>query len=187
MTTILAVQHEDKVMFAADSQTTANRGKRYTHPSMTKLTERGKYIMACAGDVAACDLVHYLWNPPNPKVADYEDLYRFVITDVVPSLKQTFKDNDYKWQNDKDDDGGFTILLAIGGTVFEIDDDMSVSLDVNGFYGIGSGSDFGLGALASGASLKKAVSIAAKFDVYTAAPFIYKTQEKRRVPNHINK
>jgi ATP-dependent protease HslVU (ClpYQ) peptidase subunit len=187
MTTILAVQHEDKVVFGADSQTTATTGKRYTHPHMTKLTEKGHYIVACAGDVAACDIVHYLWTPPNPKVTDWENTYVFVVTRVVPSLKECFKTHEYKWQNDKDDEGGFTILLAVGGTVFEIDDDMSVSLDVGGLYGVGSGSDFGIGALASGATLKKALSISAKFDVYTAAPFIFKTQEKRRVINHINK
>jgi ATP-dependent protease HslVU (ClpYQ) peptidase subunit len=106
-----------------------------------------------------------------------------VVSKVVPSLKLCFKDNEYKWQNEKDDDGGFTILLAVGGIVFEIDDDMSVSLDQGGLYGIGSGSDLGIGALASGASLRKALGIAAKFDVYTAAPFIFKTQVKR-VLNH---
>lgn len=186
MTTILAVQFEDKVMFGADSQTTATSGRRYTHPSMTKLTEKNHYIVACAGDVAACDIVHHLWVPPNPRVADWEDIYVFVVARVVPSLKECFKLNEYKWQNEKDDEGGFTILLAVGGVVFEIDDDMSVSLDQGGLYGIGSGSDLGLGALASGASLRKALGIAAKFDVYTAEPFIYKTQEKR-VPPHKNK
>jgi ATP-dependent protease HslVU (ClpYQ) peptidase subunit len=178
MTTILAVQYDDKVMFGADSQTTANTGKRYTHPSMTKLTEKGHYIVACAGDVAACDIVHHLWSPPNPKVADWQNIYVFVVTKVVPSLKECFKLHEYKWQNEKDDEGGFTILLAIGGVVYEIDDDMSVSLDQGGLYGIGSGSDVGLGALACGVTLKKALTIAAKFDVYTAAPFIFKTQYK---------
>lgn len=183
MTTILAIQHEDRVMFGADSQTTATTGKRYTHPNMTKLTEKNQYIVACAGDVAACDLVHHLWIPPNPRSNDWDDLYVFVVSKVVPSLKECFKAHEYKWAREKDDDeGGFTILLAVGGTVFEIDDDMSVSLDINGLYGVGSGSDFGLGALASGASLKKALSIAAKFDVFTAAPFIYKTQVKRERP-----
>jgi len=179
MTTILAVQHEDKVVFGADSQTTATSGKRYTHPSMTKLTEKNQFIVACAGDVAACDIVHHLWTPPNPKAADRQDLYVFVVSRVVPSLKECFKLNEYKWQAEKDDDGGFTILLAVGGMVFEIDDDMSVALEEGGLYVIGSGSDLGIGALASGASLKKALSIAAKFDVYTSEPFIYKTQLKR--------
>lgn len=179
MTTILAVQHEDKVIFGADSQTTATTGRRYTHPSMTKLTEKNQYIVACAGDVAACDIVHHLWVPPNPRVADWEDIYVFMVARVVPSLKECFKLNEYKWQNEKDDEGGFTILIAVGGIVFEIDDDMSVSLDQGGLYGIGSGSDIGLGALASGATLKKALLIAARFDVYTSAPFIFRTQEKR--------
>jgi ATP-dependent protease HslVU (ClpYQ) peptidase subunit len=186
MTTILAVQQADKVMFGADSQTTATTGKRYTHPSMTKLTEKGQYIVACAGDVSACDIVHHLWTPPTPRVADWEDLYVFVVSRVVISLKECFKSHEYKWQNEKDDDGGFTILLAVGGVVFEIDDDMSVAIDQGGLYGIGSGSDIGLGALAAGASLETALTIAEKFDVYTAAPFIFKTQEKR-VPNHKNK
>lgn len=149
---------------------------------MTKLTEKNNYILGVAGDVAACDLVHHLWTPPNPRGNDWDDLYVFIVSKVVPSLKECFKTHEYKWARDKDDDGGFTILLALNGTVFEIDDDMSVSLDVKGLYGIGSGSDFGLGALSSGASLKKALEISTRFDVYTAPPFIYKTQYKLERP-----
>ena len=39
---------------------------------------------------------------------------------------------------------------------------MSVGMDARGFYGIGSGSDYALGALANGADIKTALRIAAE-------------------------
>jgi ATP-dependent protease HslVU (ClpYQ) peptidase subunit len=104
-----------------------------------------------------------------------------MISKVVPSLKNCFKDNEYKW-NEADADGEtkFAFLIAVGGQVFEIADDMSVALDSRGFYGVGSGSDYAIGALCAGADLETALKVAASNDVYTSAPFIYHTQLKKR-------
>jgi ATP-dependent protease HslVU (ClpYQ) peptidase subunit len=105
-----------------------------------------------------------------------------MIAKVVPSLKACFKENEYKW-NEADEDGEtkFAFLIAVGGQVFEIADDMSVALDSRGFYGVGSGSDYAIGALCAGATLETALTISADNDVYTSAPFIYHTQLKKRL------
>jgi ATP-dependent protease HslVU (ClpYQ) peptidase subunit len=98
-----------------------------------------------------------------------------MIAKVIPSLKAVFKENEYKWDVD-DDESKFCFLVAIGGQVFEIADDMSVALTDTGFFGVGSGSSYAIGALEAGASLSEALEIAAKNDAYTSAPFIYYTQ-----------
>ena len=175
MTTIVAKMSATKVEFGADSLVTAD--KKYSHPNMVKVVERGQYLIAGSGESAACDVMQHIWIPPNPTKLDKLDLYHFVISKVVPSMKLCFKDNDYKWE-DKSEEPKFAFLIAIGGEVFEISSDFSVCIDSSGIYGIGSGSSLALGALKTGSTIKKALEIAAEIDPYTSAPFLYYSQER---------
>jgi len=177
MTTIVSVQSDDGVLFGADSQVTASNGRKYSATRMVKITQRNDYIIAGSGECAPCDIAQHIWLPPKPTVKDKKDLYHFMIATVVPSLKQCFKDNDYK-VNPDDDETAFSFLIAVCGEVFEIADDFSISLDDSGFYGVGSGSGYAIGALHAGATVEQALSIAAKNDAFTSAPFIYFEQEK---------
>jgi ATP-dependent protease HslVU (ClpYQ) peptidase subunit len=179
MTTIVAIQQKDKVIFGADSQTTSSDGRKSNHPKMVKITERGDFLIAGSGECAPCDIAQHIWIPPKPTATDLKDVYHFMISKVVPSLKACFKDNEYKWNESDDGETKFAFLLAIGGEVFELAEDMSISLDSKGFYGIGSGSNYAIGALAAGAGIEIALAIAAENDAYTSAPFIYKTQNKK--------
>jgi ATP-dependent protease HslVU (ClpYQ) peptidase subunit len=176
MTTIVAVQKKDGVEFGADSLVTA--GRKYNHPRMVKISQRGQYIIAGSGLSSFCDVAQHIWIPPKPTVEDRKDYYHFVIAKVIPSLKQVFKDNDLKLDSEKDDEPKFAFLIAIGGEVFDIADDFAVSLTSSGFYGVGSGSSLAIGALEAGASIEYALEIAARHDPYTAAPFLYIEQKK---------
>lgn len=179
MTTIVAVQHDDKVTFGADNQVTGGNGRVYRHVQMAKISKVGEYIIAGAGEVSACDIAQHLWTPPPPTTQDKKDIYHFMIAKVIPSLKEAFKAHEYKW-NEQDEDGEtkFSFLIAVAGEVFDIGDDLSVIMDARGFYGVGSGSSYAIGALASGKTIKEALTIAADYDAYTSGPFLYFTQEK---------
>ena len=177
MTTIVGKQIGNKVYLGTDSQVTAIR--KYSHPIMAKISERGQYLIAGAGESAACDIAQHIWNPPSPSVSDKKNLYHFMITKVVPSLRQAFKDNDYKYDKDSGDDYNFLFLIAINGEVFEIADDFSVCIDIDGIYGIGSGSSYAVGALKAGADLQKALEISSQLDPHTSAPFYFFEQVKR--------
>jgi ATP-dependent protease HslVU (ClpYQ) peptidase subunit len=176
MTTIVAVQKDDGVYFGSDSLVTSTR--KYNHPRMVKISERGQFIIAGSGLASFCDVAQHIWTPPNPSAADKKDYYHFMIAKVIPSLKQCFKDNDLKLEDDKDDETRFAFLIAIGGEVFDIADDFAVSLTSTGFYGVGSGSSLAIGALEAGASIQEALEIASKHDPYTAEPFLYTNQKK---------
>jgi len=179
MTTIIAIQQKGKVLFGADSQVTSGSGRVQKHVEMIKISERGPFIIAGSGECAPCDIAQHIWQPPRPTNTEWKDLYHFMIAKVIPSLKAVFKENEYKWDID-DDESRFCFLVAIGGQVFEIADDMSVALTDTGFFGVGSGSSYAIGALEAGASLSEALEIAAKNDAYTSAPFIYYTQSQPR-------
>ena len=176
MTTIVAIQNPDGVLFGADSLVTA--GRKYNHPRMVKISQRGQFVIAGSGLSSYCDVAQHIWNPPAPTASDKKDLYHFVIAKVIPSLKSCFKDNDLKLDGDKDDEPRFAFLIAVGGEVFDIADDFAVSLTSSGFYGVGSGANIAIGALEAGASVEYALEIAARHDPYTAAPFLYLTQKK---------
>ena len=178
MTTIIATQHDDGVVFGADSQVTSG-GKIYRDNRMVKITERNNYIIAGSGECSPCDIAQHIWQPPTPTATDRKDIYHFMIAKVVPSLKKCFKENDYKIDSDDNDETRFSFLIAVAGQVFEIADDFSVALDSSGFYGVGSGSPYALGALRAGASMEIALNIAAISDAYTSAPFVWKTQDKK--------
>ena len=178
MTTIVAVQYDDKVVIGADSRVTSPNGRKAAHSQMLKFSTRSPYIIAGSGECSPCDIAQHIWQPPIPKAIDLKDTYHFIVSKVVPSLKVCFKENEYKWDTE-DDEVKFAFLIAVGGQVFEIADDMSVCLDGKGFYGIGSGSDYAIGALASGVDIKQALRVAAEYDAYTAPPFHFTTQHKK--------
>lgn len=178
MTTIIAIQEDDGVRFGADSQVTSPSGRIYSHDKMVKITQNNQYIIAGSGECAPCDIAQHIWEPPIPTAHDKKDFYHFIIAKVVPSLKQCFKDNDYKLDGESDGETRFAFLIAVGGYVFELADDFSVALDKSGFYGVGSGSAYALGALHAGATPALALKIAAENDAYTSAPFIWKSQKK---------
>lgn len=175
MTTIVAVQFADGVVMGSDSLVTAER--KYNHPKMVKVTTTGPYMIGGSGEVAACDIVQHIWEPPIPTVADKKDLYHFMIAEVIPSLKRSFKENEYKWDAE-DAETKFAFLISLEGQVFEISDDLSVCLDTAGIYGVGSGSSLAIGALKAQADIPTALQIASEIDPYTAPPFTFHTQKK---------
>ena len=136
----------------------------YKDPRMSKITESGQYLIGVAGDVWACNIINHIWKPPSPTVKD-KDLFKFVITKVVPTLRACLDDNSDK------KDFTFSVLLAIKGQVFELDEDFAVAVHEEGFYAIGSGGEYALGSLHSGKSPMDAIIVAAKLDPKTGGHF----------------
>ena len=177
MTTILGLQKKDHCLLVADSRTTDDEGRTYYHPDVTKITKRGKYLIAGAGLTQPCDIIQHNWTPPTPNAAAYKNLYHYMIAMVVPSMRTALTVNGYV-PDKENEDADFIFLIALGGTIFEIDDSLSVLMREDGIYGIGSGSSYAIGALHAGASWKHAMQIAAKNNVFTAPPFITQKQVK---------
>ena len=177
MTTVIAIQHDHGVEMTAGSQINST-DKPYFHEDMVKIVERNKFLIGVAGRVVALQAIHNSWNPPALSGNYKGSIYNFVITKIVPSLKMFIDESKMFSDKEKEDGDLFSILIAIKGEVFEIDEDYSVARRSDGIYAIGSGADFALGALMAGSSTQHAMEIAASFDLNTHAPFITLHQEK---------
>jgi ATP-dependent protease HslVU (ClpYQ) peptidase subunit len=180
MTTIVGIQYADKCMVMCDSQVTDGGGRNFNHPSMVKVSKRGQYLIAGAGEVMPCDVAQHIWQPPKPKAEQLKNTYHFMIAEVMPSLRRCLNDNGYNFNEETDNSSEyrFAFLIALNGQLFDISDDLSVTMRSDGYYGVGSGSKYAIGALYAGATPRQALEIAAKNDVYTSAPFL--TRYSRR-------
>lgn len=99
----------------------------------------------------------------------------------MPSLRKCLTDNGYNFDeaHDKDKDGlRFQFLIAVGGELFDVDQDLAVMKSGEGFYAIGSGGAYALGALYAGADALAAMEVAARVSAYTAAPYQVEEQYK---------
>ena len=181
MTTIIGLEYSDKAVIVADSRVTDDNGKTYSHPAMRKIAQRGALLIAGAGEVTPCDVAQNIWVPPQFTAKDKKDVYRFMIVKVMPSLRKCLVDNGYNFDesHDKKQDGQrFQFLIACGGELFDIDQDLAVMKSEAGFYAIGSGGDYALGALYAGADALTAMEVASRISAYTQAPFYSEEQYK---------
>lgn len=183
MTTIVGIQKDDRAIIAVDSRVTDDNGRIYSHPNMMKYAERGSFIIAGSGEVLPCDIIQNMWTPPRLLAADKANIYKFMITKVVPSMREILSKNGYNFdeEHDKKEGERFHFLIACNGELFDVDQELSVTRDARGYYAIGSGGDYALGAMFAGARPLEALRIAAEVSVYTAEPFYeveqYKNQE----------
>jgi len=185
MTTIVGLRRGSTITIGADSQVTDN-DRANNHTKMEKISRRNGYIIGGAGDSLPCDILQHIWNPPIPTAKDKKDIYHFVITKVVPSMRQVLEENEWK-PNPNDSDAGFSMLIALEGQIFDIGDDFGVVLRDDGIYGVGNGAKYAIGALYAGATVQRALEIAAKNDLYTSGPFQVVKQTKRNTKSKTTK
>jgi len=178
MTTIIGIQHDGSCTLIADNRVTDDSGRIYTHPEMEKLTEVGPFIIGGSGEVSPCDIAQHLWKPPSLTAADRKNVYHFMISKAMPSLRESLKANGYNFDESHDKDSGarFQFLIACNGEIFDVDQDLAVMKSSDGIYGVGSGSPYAIGALHAGAKPMKAMEIAAKLTAFTSGPYITKKQ-----------
>ena len=172
MTTIVGVQHEDYCEIHVDSRVTDDDGRIFSHPDMLKFAERGALIIAGSGEVLPCDIAQNMWTPPRLLAEDKKNVYKFMITKVMPSLRKVLMDNGYNFEEPKEkNDTRFHFIIACNGELFDVDQELSVTRDISGIYAVGSGASYALGAVHAGASPLKALEIATTLSAYTAPPF----------------
>lgn len=140
MTTLV---YKNGIMAADTQETWDGRARR-----CVKLYKHGDTIIGIAGD-SFTGMLFVDWYIGG---ADKDD---------IPNLTHLDADEDFYclvWEKGK---------LWVVNRLFRM---IEVELEDHPFYAVGSGADIAHGALAMGASAKRAVEVAADFDIYTGLP-----------------
>jgi ATP-dependent protease HslVU (ClpYQ) peptidase subunit len=200
MTTILGIQGETFALICVDSRISSfdSSGSAYQVNTLKegsgKVAVNGKYLLGAAGDVRAINILHHVFQPPIPAVnLKGKKLDQFFTAKFIPSLRQCFENEGYAIPDKEDKEHmaeqASQILVVIHGSIYVVDGDYSWTSDSSGLYALGTGSSYALGALQAlqGPSITtpqqakkialKAMTIAAKYDPYTGAPFHTFVQE----------
>lgn len=174
MTTIVAVEVQGDVLFAADTQSTA--GSRATS-GRTKVFANGSVVFGVAGAVRVADVLRFADLPSCPAGLKGVSLEGWAVTELVPALQKALSESGALENSDGEVHADFGALAAVNGRLFRVGSDFSLIGGVKS-TSIGSGSSYALGALRAGASPKEAVRIAAEFDVYTGAKVVEYSAER---------
>jgi len=194
MTTIIGIQGKGWALIAADSLIVGG-DQKFIASGMEKVVEKGEYVFAFAGDAIAGDIALHSWNAP--KIPRGVNLDKFMMTDLLPSLKRAYVDYGYdpsprNADNDLKDGSGFDALICLRGKIYQIDNDFSWVRDDRGIYGVGSGSSYALGALARATlsptntrtaanEARKAIEISISFDINTGGKVKVITQRENQM------
>lgn len=194
MTTIVGIQGKGWGLIAADSLIVGG-GQKFIASGMDKVVEKGEYVLAFAGDAISGDIALHSWNAP--KIPRGVDLDKFMMTDILPSLRQAYADYGYDpapktADNDPKDEAGFEALICIRGRIYQIDNDFTWVRDDRGVYAVGSGGAYALGSLlratlsptntrTAANEARKSVEISSSLDVNTGGKVKVITQREKQM------
>jgi 20S proteasome alpha/beta subunit len=156
VTTIVAVETTAGVTFASDTRVSG----MYTNDGwVNKVVRNGRFGFAAAGYLRAIQVMEYAKLPDIP-AGDGPVIDRFVTVELIPAMLAAFTDAKTPEATLEQS----VLLAAVAGRAYEVTYDGAWTRSPLGFLAVGSGYGFALGALASGATPKKAVETAAIFD-----------------------
>ena len=176
MTTLIAFQHDDWCMIAADSQTSFGNLRADCSP-MGKIAINGKYLVAAAGTVRGMNIVQHSFHPPVPPKRNLDS---FMVNKFIPALRKAFVDSGYEMK-ESGDIASFDndLIVAANGTLYFIDEVYGLERNKENLHVTGTWRQLALGAaVALGINdvasfedaveiLEQAVKTAIKFDIYS--------------------
>ena len=142
MTCIIGLEHDGYVYIGGDSAAVGGwTTQPIRHP---KVFHNGDFILGYTTSFRMGELLQYQWKPP-----EYNDditILEFMHTDVIESIRQTFKDFGYsRIENNKEKGGSF--LIGFKDSLFGVDSDFQIKQMLYEFTACGSGQDVALGAM----------------------------------------
>lgn len=142
MTCIVGVEFNGKVLIGGDIQGTGGNNKIvHTQP---KVFHKKSVIFGFTTSYRFGQILeHNLTDPVVPE--DDEEIYRWLVQVLVPSMLGTLKRYDYQT--------GGQCLIGVRGQLWELQNDGSVLRSVLGYNTCGSGAEYALGSMCT--SMKK--------------------------------
>lgn len=164
MTTIVAVETQDGVLWGWDSQTTSGYGTAQNDRS--KVFRHGKYVIGVTGRVRDAQVIQSA-NLPKFDKKFKGDVQNWVIKHLVPAIRHALEKEGRLEVINSQAEYDSEFLVQVRDRVYKISGDFAVTRPVDAIQAVGSGGSYARGALLAGATPQKAVEIARKCDVYT--------------------
>lgn len=146
MTCIVGIATEGKVYIGSDSLGGGRNQKNiYKH---SKVFIKEDFIIGYTSSFRMGQILEVEWKVPERNEYIKDD-YAFMIKQVVPSIKECFKEHGFGNIKDGEQDFAGDFLIGYNGSVYHLQDDFSVLEATDDFNSVGSGFHIALGSLAS--------------------------------------
>lgn len=176
MTTVVAIETDDGVEWAWDSQTT--QGHRAGVNTREKVFRNGKLVFGHAGRVRDGQVIEQAKLPQPKGIVRVE---HWVVTELVPAIQHALEKAGRLETVNTQVEYDSEFLVAVRGEVYRIGPDFGATRSVSGYNAIGSGSAYALGAMFAWDDLEIALDAAIDYDVYSNYPVrIVKNKEVGR-------
>lgn len=139
-----------------------------------KVFVSGPYVVGFTDSFRMGQVLRYQADLPEPPPD--RDLMRHMVVDFIGSARKALNDAGFaKHENARETGGSF--LVGVRGRLFRIDSDYQVGESARGFYAIGGGATYALGALAISkgrpkSRITQALQVAERFSAGVAGPFV---------------
>lgn len=165
MTCIVGIENNGHVMMAGDIQGTGYNNK-IVHTQSKVFVKKGIAFGYTTSYRFGQILEHNLGDPVVPD--DSDDIYRWLITTLIPDIKRALKSADYE--------KGGTCLIGVKNQLWEMQDDFSVLRSKLGYASCGSGYEYAMGSMFTSISFgmvmtKSAAAIILKDAIKAAGTF----------------
>jgi ATP-dependent protease HslVU (ClpYQ) peptidase subunit len=108
-----------------------------------KVFRVGEFIIGCSGSFRMIQLLAYSFVPPDIT----KDIYEYMCTDFITSIRECFKDGGYLQKYIDGGDRGGTFLVGYKNRLFTIDEDFQVAEHLKGVDACGDGAPYALGVI----------------------------------------
>lgn len=182
MTCIVGMISNNSVTLGADSAGVS--GLDVVIRKDPKIFKVGEFVIGCTSSFRMIQLLRFSLKLPD---IGSKDVYEYMCTDFINSVRKTFKKGGYLQKDSAGDERGGIFLVGIRGRLFKISGDFQVGESVDTFEAIGSGEDYAKGSLYDTCPSRnpskfltedriiRALETAEKFNAGVVAPFVLET------------
>lgn len=142
-----AVTKQDGVVIAADSQISWDYSKSDEGSGKLWVEKDRKYIFGGCGSIRAMQVIQHWTDWPEFRDYHRDDIEKFVIKEIIPSLRDALSENGALESSKKIETFGAGLIMAWEDNLIAIDEDFSITIPVSGRWAMGSGGSEAFGSL----------------------------------------
>ncbi len=165
-----------RIHIGVDSAAVSGWTRRETR--LSKVFRRGPFLIGYTTSFRMGQLLEHDLEVPKraPELGDMA----YLVTHFIEHVRMLLKNKGFAKIESNSESGG-QFLVGYRGRLYSVDSDFQVGESADGFDAVGSGADVALGAMAAldklppAARIRRALAIAARFNMGVMPPFVVKT------------